>query len=183
MKRFPTLLIIAIFILSQACGSGATSGSQEITEGIKSNNPEETRRSPYNLMMLIPTEEMVVRADYIVHGKVTDVRGEVEWVGDGLQMPISTVTLDIIESLKGLAGKEIIFKSLGAIIDGQPLFSEEMPQFSLGEEVVVFLVNFGVGIFPVGHAQGKFTVTNNSTPRNGLTLPKFKVEVLNLLEE
>src|SRR3989338_4987648 len=69
---------------------------------------ESERRSIVSdLMISIPIEELARRANYILYGKITGVTGKVEQVDDKIQMPISTVTLSIIENWKGRRNKEI----------------------------------------------------------------------------
>lgn len=123
----------------------------------------ELERKPpaHNLMLDIPIETLARRADLIVYGHVENVEGNVENLSDDIRMPISTVTLQVTKVLKGDAGREVVFKSLGAVIDGLPYFSEEMAQFVKGESVAVFLADFGGTILPVGHAQGKISVSDD----------------------
>lgn len=114
---------------------------------------------PYSdLVPYIPVEKLSERADYVLHGDVNEVSGTVEKIAPNISMPVSSVTLNVREVLKGNANGTFTFKSLGAEIDGLPYFSGDMARFTVGETVVVFLKDFDGTILPVGHAQGKVVI-------------------------
>jgi hypothetical protein len=88
--------------------------------------------------VLAPTDfpELVRGAGAIVHGRVLDVRAE--WV-EGGRMMTSTVTLDVIEYLKGDLGPSISFMVPGGELGRYRNIVLGAPVFSPGEEVIVFL--------------------------------------------
>ena len=142
-----------------AAGTGEKNGSLK-------NGDEDVGAAPsppiHNLMFATPLDKLAERADHIIYGQVGEVKGAIESLTPDIRLPVSTVTLNVRENWKGKAGQDLTFKSLGAEIDGTPYFSEEMPIFSRGEKVVVFLADFNGTLLPVGHVQGKIIVNEET---------------------
>lgn len=174
------LIIIIVSIVLGACSSGQDVNGVGDSSG--SASAKKDSRLINNLMLAMPLDELVRSANHILYGKVADVKGNVGNVGQKLRMPISTVRLDIIESWKGVKDKTITFRSPGAVVNGAAFFSEQMPQFVKGEEVVVFLAEFDAGVFPVGHRQGNFEVKDGIITKNNMKFSEFKNRILSVEE-
>jgi hypothetical protein len=155
MKKL--IMIVGASLLIASCAGRAV---HEVA-GLGSETVNTAPTRPYsNLMFPIPVEKLAERADYVLYGNVETVTGLVEKIAPDISLPVSTVTLNIRETLKGDAGGTFTFKSLGARIDDADFFSEEMAHFTAGETVIVFLKAFDGVVLPVGHVQGKISVTN-----------------------
>lgn len=104
-------------------------------------------------------DEVVARADCIVHGTVASIVSGRD--GDGI--PATWVTLDVEECLKGGTGPSLTVKQVGVqdpMPDGTLFRIPGLPRYRPGDEVVLFLhAPSGRGFTsPVGMAQGYYRV-------------------------
>lgn len=106
-----------------------------------------------SVILPMTLDELIDRADAIVHGKV--VAQDSAWEG-GRIVTRSRVKLE--GALKGAPGSQVVLRTQGGVVDGigQKVYGE--PSFAVGEEVVVFGRHIGAELRPVGMAQGKFRV-------------------------
>jgi hypothetical protein len=100
-------------------------------------------------------EELTDRAEVIVHGTCSDVRGRVTPSG-----VVTDVDLDVIDALKGVSGPRFTFTTYGGVTPERGTFIAGAPTFRSGEEVVLFLDkrNKDGCRLAIGMAQGKYTV-------------------------
>jgi hypothetical protein len=103
--------------------------------------------------VLIPIEfrELVTISSVIVHGRVTDVRGE--WT-DGRRGVETLVTVDASEYLKGHLGGTFTIHVPGGQLGRYRTVFVGAPEFRAGDEVVLFLRASRI----VGLSQGAFRV-------------------------
>ncbi len=111
-------------------------------------------------------EELIERADLIVHGTCTDVRGRE--TPDGV---VTDVTIRVAQALKGSAGETLEFTTYGGATETRGTFIAGSPQFEKGEELVLFLdrpnrVGYRLAI---GMSQGKYTVREDASGRKVAT--------------
>jgi hypothetical protein len=116
-------------------------------------------------------DDVVARADCIVHGTVAEVAPGRD--ADGI--PATWITLDVAESLKGGVGSRLVFKQVGVpapLADGTLLRVPGLPRYHTGDEVVLFLHRpSGRGFTsPVGLGQGIFRVERRGADR--MILPR-----------
>ncbi|MFN7927800.1 MAG: hypothetical protein U0Y68_07615 [Blastocatellia bacterium] len=102
--------------------------------------------------------EMISHAGRIVHGRVTEVRE-----GTHPQHPDIAVTfikLQVTEMIKGKAAREVSFMQYGS---SSQQYIADLPKYSVGEEIVLFLYPESKLGFtsPVGQGQGKFLVRDD----------------------
>lgn len=111
-------------------------------------------------------EELVERADVIVHGTCTDVRGRE--TPDGV---VTDVTIQVGKALKGAPVETLTFTTYGGATESRGTFIAGSPQFEKGEELLLFLdrpnrVGYRMAI---GMSQGKYTVSEDASGRKVAT--------------
>ncbi len=104
-------------------------------------------------------DEVVARADAIVHGTVAEVAPGRD--ADGI--PATWITVDVADCLKGGVGSRLVFKQVGVpapLADGTLLRIPGLPRYRSGDELVLFLHRpSGRGFTsPVGMGQGVYRV-------------------------
>lgn len=91
------------------------------------------------VMVEVPLEEMIVRADVIVHGTVRATQVQMHMREGGLE-PQTVTTIEVHEWLGGTpAGTTVQLRELGGVWQGGGLHFEGTPEYHVGDEVVVFL--------------------------------------------
>lgn len=122
--------------------------------------------------VILPIEfrELVTTAPVIVHGQVVDVRSR--WV-DGRRSLETFVTIAAAEYLKGDLGEHFTFRVPGGQIGRYRTVFVGAPEFSAGDEVVLFLKRAGgSSVSIIGLSQGAFRVVPDArTGRRMVTTP------------
>jgi hypothetical protein len=115
-------------------------------------------------------DDMVKKAQSIVHGRVRDAR--VHWSADG-RLIQTTYTIDVDETLKGQAAKSVELTTIGGKIGDLTVIAAGMPSFAVGEESVVFIEKSENVSTVVGLSQGKFSVKDGEVANtvNDLAFP------------
>jgi len=108
-------------------------------------------------------DDMVKKAEAIVHGKVTSSR--THW-SSNRKLILTTYMLDVSETIKGQAGRSVELTTIGGRIGDLILHVSGMPSFEPDEDAVVFLEKSGAFSTVVGLNQGKFTVRNGEVSNN-----------------
>jgi hypothetical protein len=121
--------------------------------------------------------ELVERAESIVAGTVSDVRNAQKESG----VPVTLVTIAELSVLKGDAAGAITLEFYGGITGEYAVRVPDMPTFTAGDRVVLFIAGNGKNVCPlVGVWQGSFRVrfdealgtdivtTNGGTPLGGI---------------
>jgi hypothetical protein len=135
LKRHAILLSICLLLIASAQPAAASSRSVNLAE-------------------------MTSSAGRIVHGRVAEVRAGRH--PQYQQFEVTFVTLDVIEMLKGAAAGRVTFMQYAGG-DGM-VRNSHMPQYKVGEEVVLFLYpesRYGL-TSPIGEGQGKFLVRKDA---------------------
>ncbi|MBO6938806.1 MAG: hypothetical protein JJ863_27805 [Deltaproteobacteria bacterium] len=113
------------------------------------------------VMVELTLEDMARDAVAIVHGRVVRTGGHLG-IRDGSAEPFTVTTLDVIEWIKGPGGDRIELREIGGELGGNRggMAIDGVPNYDVGEEVVVFLENDPHGDFyrTYGMVQGKFVV-------------------------
>ena len=106
-------------------------------------------------------EEMAERADLVFVGKVAG--SAAQWWGAGTNQAIFTeVDFHTEEVLKGSAAASVRLRFLGGTVNGVTLEVVGVPQFKVGDRVLLFVEGNGVQFCPlVGVYHGKFGVRND----------------------
>ena len=118
--------------------------------------------TPAAAMVVAPRDfaDLVARAEQIVVGTVTDVSAQPDASG----APFTFVTLSDLTVLKGDVGATLTLRFYGGTANGVMTWISDMPKFTAGERVVLFVAGNGRDVCPlVGVWQGRFAVRFDST--------------------
>lgn len=114
-------------------------------------------------------EELVRESVSVVHGRVLDVEGR--WTSDRRTIE-STVTLDVVETLKGTTTDTASFVVPGGRAGDRILVMPGAPTFRPGDEVIVFLRGRAPALpQPVGLSLGVYRVSADQRGGGRLVLP------------
>ncbi len=108
-------------------------------------------------------DQLVQRADTVFKGEV--IAKQARWAGDTPETRhIATrVTFRVRETYKGNAVPVATLEFAGGTVDGKTLAVPGVPQFSVGQVAVLFVVGQGRQFCPlVGIAQGRFHVVKDA---------------------
>jgi small nuclear ribonucleoprotein (snRNP)-like protein len=102
----------------------------------------------------IPIEDMPVKADFIIIGKVID--SSCRW--DGRHVMIYTdYTIQVEESIKGKIPSKIVLSFAGGTIGEKTIIVTDTPELKIGERYLLFSYENNKYSVPiVGHEQGVF---------------------------
>ena len=119
-------------------------------------------RADATVMVEVALEDMARDSVAIVHGRVVRTGSHVALREGGGMDPYTVTTLKALEWIKGPGGDEIVLREIGGMLpDGGGMAIDGVPDYPIGEEVVVFLeTDPEAGSFYRTYAmvQGKFTV-------------------------
>jgi hypothetical protein len=119
-----------------------------------------TSTASATVMVEVPLEELILRADVIVHARVVESRVRLEMRSGALE-PQTFTTLEVLEWVAGPGGRTVELRELGGVWQGGGLHFEGTPEYQAGEEVVVFLERRPEAphdLRTLAMAQGKFEV-------------------------
>jgi hypothetical protein len=115
-------------------------------------------------------KELSRTANVIVHGRVVNVRSQ--WTDDRRRIE-SLVAIEVLDSIKGAAGREVVVRVPGGQLGTLRSVMVGAPNFTAGEEVVLFL-NGSAPAIPhlIGLGQSVYRVmTDRDTGRRMVTPP------------
>lgn len=122
--------------------------------------------------VVLPAEfrEIVTGSQIIVHGRVSDVRSE--WT-TGRRRIESVVTVEAADFYRGTPSRTVTFRVPGGQIGRYKSVTVGAPEFSAGDEVVLFLKSQGPTVPQIfGLNQGVFRVrVDSGTGRRVVTMP------------
>ena len=109
------------------------------------------------VMVPLDTRALTERADRVVLGTV---ESQVSRWTDDRQAIYTDVTLRVTRVYKGavVPGATVVVRREGGVVDGMGMRVFGAAQFSVGEEVVVFMERRGGAEYTVGMTQGKLRV-------------------------
>jgi hypothetical protein len=122
-------------------------------------------------MVVVPAEfsEMVTASELVVHGRVVSLRAQL--VGDRRTIE-TVVTLSVLDPIKGEPGQTVYFRVPGGQIGRYRRFMVGAPEFTAGDEVVLFLKGRAPAVpFPFGLSQGVYRVVRDADGRTLVTPP------------
>jgi hypothetical protein len=121
--------------------------------------------------ILVPAEfrEIVNGSQVIVHGRVSDVRS---YLVDARKRIDTVVTLDVESYLKGGPADTVTFRVPGGTVGRYRSTMVGAPEFSVGEEVVLFLRADGPAVPQVfGLSQGVYRVRTDAETGRRVVVP------------
>ncbi|MGQ0505277.1 MAG: hypothetical protein ACT4TC_08130 [Myxococcaceae bacterium] len=107
-------------------------------------------------------------SDMVVRGTVRRI--EPRWSGDKLRI-VTDVELQVEEVLKGQSRRSLVIVNLGGVIGDIGQKVPGTPEFSEGEEVIVFLEARGDRFRVSGMSQGKYKVERSSDGTSVFAIP------------
>jgi hypothetical protein len=122
-------------------------------------------------MVVVPAEfsEMVTASELVVHGRVVGIRSQL--VGDRRTIE-TVVTIAVLDALKGEPGETVYFRVPGGQVGRYRRFMVGAPEFTSGEEVVLFLKGRVPSVpMPFGLSQGVYRVRHDAEGRTLVTPP------------
>lgn len=112
-------------------------------------------------VLRVPLEELTRGSDLVIQARVVEVA--VETALEDQRQIWTRVRFQVIRVHKGHhSGPFFTLKLIGGRTEQWTLRIPGMPDFSEGEEVVLFLEATSGGYIPAGLSEGKFTVTRNA---------------------
>ena len=112
------------------------------------------------VMVELSLDELIQRADVIVHGTVTASAVRVE-MRDGSLEPQALTTIRVHEWIAGTGGETVQLRELGGSWEGGGVHYDGTPAYERGEEVVLFLErrpDAPHDLRTLAMVQGKFSV-------------------------
>ncbi len=121
-------------------------------------------------------DEMADASQMIVRGSVVSL---VPHWDDAHTMIYTTVTIEPLEYMKGeQGGGQVVFDMPGGIVGEVGLAVSDVPEFKVGEDVVVFLRPEFFRV--VGWRQGALTVKDGMVRGTGMSLERFRAHMARL---
>ena len=113
-------------------------------------------------------DDLVTRADLIFTGQVISQHSE--WrETDGKRSIVTIVKFGVEQVHKGRAGVTVKLQFLGGAIGAVTLDVSDMPKFSQGERVVLFVEKNSVNASPlIGFYHGKFSLRKDASGRDAV---------------
>jgi len=144
---------------------------QLLFSSTQSDQPPNSFGTGSGLVEQLTLEQLVMGADRIVVGTVTDMISH----SDAQHGTINTlVTLSAEDCIKGSSEGQIVITLPGGETDGEWLWVEDVPSFQLGERTVVFLEEREDDDFSVvGGFQGKFHIDGDNMVGGNMSLTEF----------
>jgi len=134
------------------------------------------------VMVKVDTPELVASSTNIVTGKVLAVTSHYT---PNHKSIYTTIDIAVQSELAGSTNSsEITIRQNGGVMPDLGLAIEDMPVFSVGEDVLLFLAKNGDGIYGVAEMhQGKYTVANDTIMENGEPVSQFMAEISSAIAE
>jgi hypothetical protein len=128
------------------------------------------------LVVKMDTPELTEKAKQIVIGHVVNVQSE--W-HDENQMIFTYVSVQVEEFVKGTGRNTVTVKIPGGTLEDQDLrlWVSDIPEFSIGERVVLFLKDMTPHTNLLGLFQGKYTVVDDRVLERDIELDEFLNEI------
>ncbi len=145
MKRttlavFSTIMAIICLVPATSCQKEAKEEEEVYTGTEVTILPGDTVQQVSGLMIIMDTDDLINQADTIVTGKVVEIC-EPKWSNE--YPPPQTIYMDVIIEpetfLLGLEADKIAVRVLGGRIGTTCIAVEDQSEFTLGEEMLLFL--------------------------------------------
>lgn len=132
------------------------------------------------LMKKVAFTTLVESSPHIVRGTVTDMTS---YWGDDHRAIYTDVALSVFTQFKGdPVAKVIMVRIMGGLVDDIGLTVEDMPRFSPGEDVILFLSPRG-DAFEVKYLfQGKYTVEDETVLEARAPVTEFVASIFDAID-
>jgi hypothetical protein len=112
----------------------------------------------------LSVEELAKESDVIVRAQVQNVNSQQTKNGSGI---VTRIEISILEQWKGATTSSVVVSQPGGTAGAITQAVPGLPQFSIGEEIIIFLRQIkNDGFETVGGRQGKFLVKTDPDTRN-----------------
>jgi hypothetical protein len=128
------------------------------------------------LVVKMEIPELTTKAKQIVVGDVVDMKSV--W-DEGRQTIFTYVSVRVEEYVKGTGSDMITVKIPGGVLEDRDLrlWVSDIPEFRVGERVVLFLKEMSPHTNLLGLFQGKYTVVNDRVLEKDIGLDEFLNEI------
>lgn len=147
MKRFPTILVLALTVLLLMAGTASAS-----------------------TVIRLDLNSLVANSDVIVVAQVIDIESALEEDG----RVYTSITFRADESLKGHPGKEFSIRQVGGRVGDIATYVPGMPDFHVDERVFLFLSSVDSHPVVTGMAQGKFQIAVGPDGETDYVIPRVE---------
>lgn len=94
-------------------------------------------------------DQLVQSSDYVIRGRVRTLRNELR-VRDGRELPFTQIEIEVKEVIAGAPPASVVLTMLGGrTSDGGRLTIEGVPQFTVGDEDILFVQGNGTNFHPL----------------------------------
>lgn len=94
-------------------------------------------------------DQLVQSSDYVIRGRVKSLRNEIR-VRDGRELPFTQAEIEVKEVIAGTPPPSVVLTMLGGrTSDGGQLTIEGVPQFTVGDEDILFVQGNGTNFYPL----------------------------------
>jgi hypothetical protein len=122
--------------------------------------------------------KLALKADYILLGKITDIKYDQRGAGDIFTL----ATLAVERNIKGEAGREVVIRIPGGEAGGLTMMVTDTPGFRQGERALVFLKESQDFFTVCGGLYGKIPI-DASDKVSGMPLDEYIAGLENTLAE
>jgi hypothetical protein len=135
-----------------------------------------TPRNSLASMQKIELPELTSRSEVIVLGSVTHIESRLE---DGI---FTYVTISVEQIIKGsILSSHIFIRLPGGEVGETTLTASDVPKFTVGENIIVFLKADGAYYNLFGLYQSKYTVQENTVLENSQPLEVFIQDIKTII--
>ncbi len=114
--------------------------------------------------------ELVGGADYVVRARVKSVSCDAVARPGKPPLIFTNITLEVVETIAGNPPADPVLRMLGGRVGDDEMRVEGVPQFSIGEEAVLFVAGNGRNFYPLFAApHGKYLVEKDAGGREFIT--------------
>jgi hypothetical protein len=132
-------------------------------------------------MIEMSLKDLTRQAPAVIQAKVGEAW--TEW-GKNRRFIYTHILLDVSETVKGDVPAQVEVLVLGGVKDGIGQAFSDMPRFTSGETVIVFLdpIEGKDSYTIVGHFQGKATVIDEYVVAKGMSVDQYKDKIRSFIE-
>ena len=121
-------------------------------------------------------DELTANSTHIIRGQVTSVQSMWDDSHSTIFTEVKVTVTQTYKSTSELA-QTITIRVPGGTVGDTRLWVEDVAQFSVGEEVMTFLSDFGPALDVTSWTQGKYTVVNDAVKELSLPVTTFESQI------
>ena len=131
----------------------------------------------YGLMIPQTVQDLSDNSSNIIRGKVLS---KISMWNDSHDFIYTRVTFQVFENYVAQikVNNSIEIWIPGGTVNDTTLYVEHSAEFTVGEEVVVFLTEDEIGYGVTSREQGKYTVSNNTIREKNISVEEFRKQII-----